>query len=120
MKNTESQFNKIITSNLFRLDGETIDICAELNALIECIENEEETNWDLGEGEEATLDSLLIGAYWSLTECHCGQNSAEYETLCIIGRVFNPGMSCLDEDKDGEKLAYDLISKNLINAKTKG
>jgi hypothetical protein len=108
MKTTETIFNQIIESNLFYTNGLTIDLCDLLNRLVKSIQNEEETNWYLGECDICTLDSLIVGAYWALTEWHAGQWSEEYATLCKLGEIFKPNMSTLEEDSS-EKIAYDAI-----------
>jgi len=87
-------FERIIKSALFRLDGPQIDLCKALIELCDAINREEETDWSLGESDVCSLDLLLIGAYWSLTEWHGGQFSPEYAALCSIGSIFSPGMSC--------------------------
>lgn len=88
---TEPAFNAILESSLFRLNGPQIDLPAALITLCDAIRAEEETDWCLGERSDCTLDSLLIGAYWSLSEWHAGQASPEYAALCAIGPIFNPG-----------------------------
>jgi len=111
---TQKHFDAIAASDMFRLDGEKVDICDELNKLVECIEAEEETDWYLGECGEFTLDGLIVGAYWAMADCHAGQSSPEYETQCILGRIYSPGMTCLDEDNCDEKAVYDAICEQLL------
>ncbi len=113
MSTTEEKFHLIMRSSLFRLDGAEIDLCETLSELCEAINDEPETNWSMGEGLEATLDSLLVGAYWSLAEWHGGQWSPEYATLCQIGRIFNPDRTSAPEsDQDGPKWeAYDACNR---------
>ena len=113
---TKTQFNKIIQSNLFKLNGESIDICEELNALCACINEEQDTDWYIGEFEECDLSSLLIGAYWAMTDCHGGQSSDTYETLCIIGTIYSPNMANGPEEDSSEQFAYEVICKELLEA----
>jgi len=110
---TKQQFEKIAGSSLFRLDGDTLDICDELNKLVECIEAEDETDWCIGEGGECCLDDLIVGSYWAMTDCHGGQFSPEYETQCILGRIYSPGMTSLEDDRP-EKHVYDMICEQLL------
>jgi hypothetical protein len=98
---TETTFNAIMQSELFRRNGQKIDLCEELQTLCRAIKDEDETNWSLGEFGECTLDSLLIGAYWALSEWHAGQSSPEYAALCAIGGIFSPGMSLKVETPEG-------------------
>lgn len=113
MSNTKKQFEKIASSSFFRLDGDTLDICSELNALVECIESEDETDWYLGEGGECSLDDLIVGSYWAMVDCHGGQASPEYETQCILGRIYNPGRTSLEDDTS-EKFVYDMVCEQLL------
>lgn len=88
---TKTALNTILSSSLFRLNGPEINLCEAIQSLCDAISAEDKTNWSLGEFEECTLDSFLIGAYWSLTEWHGGQSSPEYAALCAIGSIFSPG-----------------------------
>ena len=87
---TKNAFNLIMQSELFRLNGLKIDLPAALIDLAHAITAEEETDWSLGEFLECSLDSLIVGAYWSLTEWHGGQSSPEYAALCALGNNENP------------------------------
>lgn len=112
-QSVENQFNVIMQSDLFRLDGPKIDLCKELQALVVEIQQTEDPDcrlWSIGEFLECSLDNLIIGAYWALTEWHAGQYSPEYATLCKIGEIFSPGMSSLDLDNSGEAFAYEQVS----------
>lgn len=111
MNTTESIFNTIMESSVFRTNGPDIDLMQSLIDLSHAIQAEEETNWCLGEGLECCLDDLIIGAYWALTEWHGGQWSPEYATLCVLGEIFNPGMSCGPEEDSGAEIAKDLIDQ---------
>ena len=105
-------------SNLFRLDGDSIDICRELNTLVSCITNETETDWDIGEFSECDLASLIAGAFWACTDCHGGQSSDTYETYCILNTIYNPGMTCGPEEDSSEKIAYDTFCEYLLETNT--
>jgi hypothetical protein len=60
----------------------------------------DETTWWLGECDYATLDTLIVGAYWHYSEWHAGQNSLEYAALSALGRIFSPGMGGPEDDND--------------------
>ena len=113
MKTTEAAFNYIMQSALFRLNGEKIDLCASLITLADAIKAEEETNWSLGESLECSLDSLIVGAYWSLTEWHAGQASDSYAAMCALGAIFSPGMSSAPTGPDdgSEWDAYQAVNE---------
>jgi hypothetical protein len=83
---TENAFNLIMQSELFRLNGPKIDLPAALIDLAHAIKAEAETDWSLGEFLECSLDSLIVGAYWSLTEWHGGQSSPEPARFRIKSR----------------------------------
>lgn len=98
---TETAFNHIANSSLFRLNGQEIDLCGALIDLCDAIKgDDDESKWSLGEFGECSLDSLLIGAYWALSEWHAGQWSPEYAALCAIGSIFDPGMTRQPESDD--------------------
>jgi len=107
----ETTFNAIMQSELFRRNGQKIDLCEALQTLCRAIKDEDETNWSLGEFGECTLDSLLIGAYWALSEWHAGQSSPEYAALCSIGGIFSPGMSSPPtSDEESEYWPYVVVN----------
>jgi len=120
MSNTEKQFAVIAESSLFRLNGPAIDILDELQTLCECVTAEDETEWNIGEFGEFTLDELIVGAYEALTECHAGQSSQSYAVLCLLGAIYSPGASgivatCGPEDDTGEKHVFDMICADLLS-----
>ena len=113
-QSTEKQFNVIMQSELFRLNGPRIDLCKELQSLVAEIQQTEDPDcllWSIGEFLECSLDSLIVGAYWALCDWHSGQSSPEYATLSKLGQIFKPGMSSLDTDNSGEVCAYEQISE---------
>lgn len=116
---TEQMFNSILQSSLFRLNGPEIDLCAVIIALCDAIKAEKETNWGLGECGECSLDSFLIGAYWSLTEWHGGQWSDGYAALCAIGSIFSPGMASPPESDD-EPERWPYVAVNNYFARKEG
>ena len=108
---TEHLFNSILQSSLFRLNGPDIDLCAVIIELCDAINAEDEPNWSLGECDECTLDSFLVGAYWSLTEWHGGQWSGEYAAQCAIGSIFSPGHTSPPEnDEESEWRPYVAVN----------
>ena len=112
--NTEKTFNYIQSSNLFRLNGKQIDITRLLDILCDAILEEKETNWYIGECTDFTLDELIVGAYWSYSDCHAGQASDSYATLCKLGTIFSPNMSSLESENESVKFVYDQICKELL------
>ena len=84
-----------------------IEILADL---IHDYEYDTECIWYIGESGSCTLDSLIIGAYWFFVDYHGGQNSDEYRTQCVIGQVFSPGMSSLEDDSC-EKDVYKALER---------
>lgn len=111
---TLEAYNTIITSAVFRTDGERIDLPDALIDLCRAINKEGETDWYMGEGSEACLSDLIPGAYWALAECHSGQNSDTYAALCALGSIFSPGMSSQPDEEDPEYSAYYCVCDYLI------
>jgi len=109
---TREAYDRIMESEVFRNDGPKIQLSEALIELGNCIKAEDETDWNMGEGNEATLDSLVVGAYWSLSEWHGGQASEEYAALSSLGSIFSPGMSSPPDEEDSEYSAYELIGKH--------
>ena len=110
---TLKAYNRIITSEAFRTGGHKINLPEALIALCDAINREDETDWNMGEFEEAPLSDLIPGAYWSLTEWHAGQYDITYAALSELGTIFSPGMGgppCEDEG-GGELAAYELCNQ---------
>jgi hypothetical protein len=111
-KNIKRLYN-VIANSLFKTTGalsytRTLEamqlLCEELfkTETDECI-------WSsVGEFEEASLGSLLVGTYWFLSDYHGGQNSLEYRTLCSVGRIYKPNMSSGPEEDSSEAMAYEM------------
>ncbi len=103
----EQQFNIIAKSGLYKINGEEMagaKLCEALIALCDAI-NETETDefvWTtVGEHGEFSLDCLLVGAYWALSEWHGGQSSIEYAALCAIGSIYSPGCESAPDTEEG-------------------
>lgn len=106
----QTDFNVIIKSSLFRTDGEVIDLCEALNALCKSVMAEDETDWEIGEGEECSLDNVIVGAYWAMGDWHGGQSSPEYSTLSRLGEIFQPGMTSERDLEGGDRAMYDAVN----------
>ena len=111
----ETAFNKVMSSGLFRTDGDPFELQMLMNLAHAILENEtDESTWSMGEFLECSLSDLIPGAYWALTECHAGQNSESYATMCALGQVFRPGASSGPEPDTGEQVAYEQLVQHLI------
>jgi hypothetical protein len=106
-------YNSIMRSNVFRLDGPSIDLPRALTLLGQALHKYElpEGIWELGEFSEACLADLIAGAYWACGEWHGGQFSNIYAALCSLGQVFSPGMSNTPDSEESEFTAYQLIGE---------
>lgn len=103
-------YKAIMESNLFRLAGQEIDLCAELIGLcdeIKALPREDDSWLSWGEFLECSAPDLIIGSYWALTEWHRGQGSAEYAARCALGDIFSPGMTAGPEPGSSEVDAYE-------------
>ena len=95
--------HRAIISNLFHREPmpkwdynrlmQAIDLLARL--VHDCLEDpttgDNSKLWAIGEFDAASLDSLIVGAYWHFSQWHEGQFSDSYRALCALGNVFNPG-----------------------------
>lgn len=109
---TEIIFDEIMSSDMFRIDGDPIDLPEKLIELGNAVFiDEREDKWYLGEGLECDLASFIVGAYWSLTEWHAGQYSVEYQALSVLGDIFNPNMSNGPEEDSSEQIAYEQCNE---------
>jgi len=112
MTQTEIIFNEIMSSDMFRIDGNPIDLPEKLIELGQAVSiDEREDKWYLGECLECDLASFIIGAYWSLTEWHAGQYSVEYAALSVLGGIFTPNMSSGPEEGSSEQTAYEQCNE---------
>lgn len=107
-------FDKIMQSELFRLNGPAIDLPDALiemgNALADT--ETDESLWSLGEFGECDIGSLIVGAYWALTEWHGGQYSQSYAAMCALGRVFSPGCTSAPTSEDqSEFYPYQAVGE---------
>ena len=114
-KTVESIFDNIMESDLFRVNGHTIEdlpaVLIELCEEIEQVDEADSSDWiNLGGCLECTCPDLLIGAYWALTDWHGGLYSDTYRALCAIGRIYTPNMSHGPEPDTGEEYAYQQVS----------
>lgn len=106
-------YNAIMRSDVFRLDGPSIDLPRALTLLGQATRRYQlpEGIWgSLGECSEAALGDLIVGAYWACSEWHGGQFSDTYAALCSLGQVFSPGMCDGPEPDSGEFTAYEMVS----------
>lgn len=107
-------YNAIMRSDVFRLDGPSINLPRALILLGQALHKYElpEGIWEgLGEFSEACLGDLVVGAYWACNEWHGGQFSNTYAALCSLGQVFSPGMSDAPNPETSEFTAYELINE---------
>jgi len=107
-------YNAIMRSDVFKLDGPSINLPRALALLGQVLHKYElpEGIWEgLGEFSEACLGDLVIGAYWACSEWHGGQFSNSYAALCSLGQVFSPGMSGAPDSEESEFTAYELIGE---------
>ena len=106
-------YRAIMNSEVFRTNGNRIDLPRALRLLGNAVHSAEtdESIWFLGECSEADLGSLIVGAYWALTEWHSGQSSPSYAAMCALGQVFRPGYTNGPEPDSGESTAYEMVSE---------
>lgn len=69
----------------------------------------DETVWYIGEHTVATLDSLIVGAFWYTAENYSGMGSAEYALHCRLSDIYEPNMSNGCEPESSESEVYELL-----------
>jgi hypothetical protein len=111
-RNIERLFN-VANRALFRLDStlsyqRTLEAIERLSQEVLDTETDEDV-WYIGEFGDCTLDSLIVGAYWFLTDYHAGMHSLEYRVLSRLGEVFNPGMTSGPEPETSEVEVYKAL-----------
>ena len=90
--------------------NETISALRELAQAVIEFEGDWDELWTIGEFGCASLDNLLIGAYWFVVDYHSGQASLEYTLLCAIGETYSPGRCCCGPEKDSaEQETYEAL-----------
>jgi|SRR5690606_6037330 len=105
---TQVMFEKLLVA-LFRQESELsyYQAVEAIRELAVSVKTDEETEWELGEFEEATLDNLLIGSYWFFVDYHGGQESPEYIAQSAISQVYKPGMSSGPEPETSKVDVYE-------------
>jgi hypothetical protein len=73
--------------------------------------DDSEQLWYIGEFDAASLDSLIVGAYWHYSEWYSGQWSDEYATMCALGKVFSPGCTSAPKRGESEFDVYHTLGK---------
>lgn len=66
-----------------------------------------------------SLADLIEAGYFHFMDWHAGQWSQEYQALCIIGRIFQPGHNQNEPCDELGQLFYSELSK-LAEASAKG
>lgn len=113
-KNIERLFNVVVKS-LFQIDG-TLSYTRTLEAIerlcAEILKTEtDETVWYIGESGAATLDSVIVGSFWFMTDYHGGQDSLEYRVYSRLGEIFKPGMTSGPEPESSESDVYEQLKQ---------
>ena len=117
-------YNWILSSSLFRTNGHNFDTIESLDfhialrticSKIEALEPDCDDWLYFGEGSDCALSDFIVAAYWACVDCHGGQESDTYATMCALGSIFSPSMSSLEDDPESsEKFAYDQICGYLL------
>lgn len=107
-----------IDSTLFTIEPvfnylETIEAITKMANLVhkyEPIDGDNSQLWAIGEHSIASIDPLLVGAYWFCVHYHNGQDSIEYACQCAIGRMYSPGPATKGpEAESGEMETYTAL-----------
>jgi hypothetical protein len=119
-RNIVRLFN-VVNRALFRRDStlsyqRTLEAIERLSQEVLDTETDEDV-WYIGEFGDCTLDTLIVGAYWFLTDYHAGMHSLEYRVLCRLGEIFNPGMTAGPEPDTSEVEVYKALEFALESEK---
>jgi len=79
-------------------------LCTELSKT-----KTDETVWYIGQDTLASLDSLIVGAFWFTAEHYSGQGSVEYKVHCELSGIYKPNMSNGVEPESSESDVYELL-----------
>ena len=109
-----TRLHKVINNSLFMTTGKldrdrVLQAIVKMSELIRLTDEDTELVWIIGEYDVACVDDIIVGTYWWLTDNHQGMNSCEYEYLSIIGNIFAPNMSTIQEDSS-EYHVYTSLS----------
>jgi hypothetical protein len=116
----QSIYNSILTINPVFSYDELAEKFIDLANGINEFEGETEEWIYLGEHSEASLDELIIGAFWHYTEWHSGQHSKSYAAYCALNTVYQPNMACAPADSEDEGYAtYTMLDEMASKAKDK-
>jgi len=93
----------LVNTELFTIDASMsyYGVLGLIDSLAQAVIDTEtdEFVWDIGEFQINSLDQVIIGAFWFLSEHHKGQDSREYQVLSTLGEIFSPGMSCEERNE---------------------
>ncbi len=107
------RLREVVAKAITRTDS-TLDYARTVQAIerLANVVRDTETDtdvWYLGEFC-CPLDSILVGAYWHLTEWHGGQWSDTYRAMCAVGDVYSPGMESGPEPESCENDVYEQLA----------
>ena len=110
-----NRFFRVVDRNLFRTDGKlgykrTLEAIERLCDEVLKTDTDEDV-WYIGEFGSCTLDSVIVGAFWFMTDYHGGQDSLEYRVYSRLGDIFKPGCSSGPEDESSEKDVYEMLER---------
>jgi hypothetical protein len=117
-KNIERLYN-VVYKSIARIDSnlsyprtlEAINrLCDAINTYYDNEENQDECIWYIGESNEFSLDSLIVGAYWFTSDYQAFDRAPNQEAITQgqLSTVFSPNCSGLEEDS-GERDVYDFL-----------
>jgi hypothetical protein len=120
---TIKKLHTIVEASLFSTKGDIVSYDRTIDAIVKLCDvletNIDESVWSIGESSTASLDDLIVGAYWFFADYHNGQRSKEYAALCALGRIFKPGMSSGCGSDSCEEMVYQALETKLNGNETK-
>ena len=82
-----------------RMDlSEVIEVLTQLCNLVYAYKGETENLWSIGEGNEATVQDMIIGAHWFSSHYSGGQDCPVYALGCATGKIYQSGCETENEN----------------------
>ena len=113
-KNT-NRFFRVVSRALFRINStlgynRTIEAISRLAEVVHSTETEEDV-WYIGECSDATLDSIIVGAYWFVND-FCSDDPIKFQRIRFnLSEVFKPGCTTGPEEESSDQDVYDALKQ---------
>jgi hypothetical protein len=110
-----NRFFRVVSRALFRSNStldysRTIEAISRLAEVVHSTETEEDVWW-IGECSDASLDSIIVGAYWFVYD-FCSDDPIKFQRIATnLSDVFKPGCTTGPEKESCEQDVYDALER---------